>query len=92
MSKKEIIKVDKRHRILVDRERGKDSIKPYVVFIPQRKCFLVWDNYHCIDFCQDFKYDYERYADNDEYDRVLQELIDYLPELDNIMIEYGGVL
>ena len=92
MSKKEIIKVNKTHRILVDRERGKDCIKPFVVFIPQRKRFLMWDNYHCIDFCQDFKYDYERDADYDEYDKVLQELIDYLPELDNIMIEYGGIL
>lgn len=91
MSKKEIIKVDKTHRILVDRERGKDCIKPFVVFTPQRKGLLFWDNYHCIDFCQDFKYDYERDADYDEYDIVLQELIDYLPELDKIMIEYGGV-
>lgn len=89
---KEIIKVDKTHRILVDRERGKDSIKPFVVFTPQRKGLLFWDNYHCIDYCQDFKYDYERDADYDEYDVVLQALIDYLPELDRIMIEHGGVL
>ena len=88
----EIIKVDRSHRILVDREQGKDSIKPFVVFTPQRKCLLSWDNYHCIDFCQDFKYDYERDADYDEYDVVLQSLIDYLPELDRIMIEHGGVL
>ena len=92
MSKKEIIKVDRRHRILVDRERGKDSIKPFVVFIPQRKGFLMWDAYHYIDFCQDFKYAYEREADYNEYDNVLQELIDYLPELDKISIKRGGVL
>ena len=92
MSKKEIIKVDKTHRILVDRERGKDSTKPFVVFTPQRKGLLFWDNYHCIDFCQDFKYDYERDADHDEYDGVLRSLIDYLSELDRIMIEHGGVL
>lgn len=89
---KEIIKVDKTHRILVDRERGKDSIKPFVVFIPQRKGLLFWNNYHFIDFCQDFKYDYERDADYDEYDAILQELIDYFPELDKIKIENGGVL
>lgn len=92
MSKKEIIKVNKTHRILVDRERGKDSIKPFVVFIPQRKGFLMWDAYHYIDFCQDFKYAYECEADYDEYDDVLQELIDYLPELDKISIKRGGVL
>jgi len=90
--KKEIVIVDKDHRILIDREQGKDSIKPFVVFMPQRKGLLFWDNYHCIDFCQDFKYDYERDADYAEYDDVLQGLINYLPELDRIMIEYGGVL
>lgn len=90
--KKEIVIVDDDHRILIDRERGKDSITPFVVFTPQRKGLLFWDNYHCIDFCQDFKYDYERDADYDEYDDVLQELINYLPELDKIMIEYDGVL
>lgn len=92
MSKKEIIKVDRRHRILVDRERGKDSIKPFVVFIPQRKGFLMWDAYHYIDFCQDFKYDYEVSVDYMDYDKELKELINYLPVLDKIMIEYGGIL
>lgn len=91
MSKKEIIKVDKTHRIIVNREQASDTIE-FIVFTPQRKGLLFWHNYHCIDYCQDFKYDYERTADYNEYSDVLQELIDYLPELDKIMIEYGGVL
>lgn len=65
MSKKEIIKVDKTHRILVDGTQGIDSIEPFIVFTPQRKGLLFWHNYRCID---------------------------YLPELDKIMIEQGGVL
>ena len=78
--------------IRITRWVRKDSIKPFVVFTPQRKGFLMWDAYHYIDFCQDFKYAYEREADYDEYDNVLQELIDYLPELDKISIKRGGVL
>jgi len=92
MFKKEIIKVDKTHRILVDRTQRKDGIEPFIVFIPQRKGLLFWNNYYFIDFCQGFKYAYERTADYNEYSDVLQELIDYLPELDKIMIEHGGVL
>ena len=38
------------------------------------------------------KYDYERTSDYIEYSDVLHELIDYLPKLDKIMIEQGGVL
>lgn len=92
MSKKEIIKVDKTHRILVDRTQGTDSIEPFIVFTPQRKGLWFWHNYQCIDYCQGFKYTYERTADYNEYSDVLQELIDYLPELDKIIIEQGGVL
>lgn len=40
MSNKEIIKVDKTHRILVDRTQGTDSIEPFIVFTPQRKGLL----------------------------------------------------
>ena len=92
MSKKEIIKVDKTHRIIVDRTQGTDSIEPFIVFTPQRKGLWFWHNYQCIDYCQGFKYAYERTADYNEYSDVLQELIDYLPELDKIIKEQGGVL
>lgn len=92
MPEKEIIDVDKTHRILVTRTQGDVSIDPFIVFTPQRKGLLFWHNYHCIDFCQCFKYDYERTSDYIEYSNVLQELIDYLPELDEIMTEQGGVL
>ena len=92
MFEKEIINVDKTHRILVTRTQGDDSIEPFIVFTPQRKGLLFWHNYRCIDFCQGFKYDYERTSDYIEYSDVLQELIDYLPELDKIMTEQGGVL
>ena len=92
MSEKEIINVDKTHRILVTRAQEDDRIDPFIVFTPQRKGSLFWHNYHCIDCCQGFKYDYECTSDYIEYSDVLQELIDYLPELDEIMIEQGGVL
>jgi hypothetical protein len=91
MSKKEIIEIDEIHRIIVDRERGKDSLVPFIVLIPQKKK-IRWHNYHCIDFCQDFKYDYEVSVDYMDYDKELKELINYLPELDKIMIEHGGIL
>ena len=89
--KKEIVIVDEDHRILIDRERGKDSIEPFIVLIPQKKG-LFWHNYHCTDYCQDFKYDYEVCPALYEYENELKELINYLPELDRIMIEHGGVL
>ena len=100
MFEKEIINVDKTHRILVTRIQEDERIdpfvvvhiEPFIVFTPQRKGLLFWHNYHCIDFCQGFKYDYERTSDYIEYSDVLQELIDYLPELDKIVTEQGGVL
>ena len=92
MFEKEIINVDKTHRILVTRTQGDASIDPFIVFTPQRKGLLFWHNYHCIDCCQGFKYDYERTSDYIEYSSVLHELIDYLPELDKMMLEQGGVL
>lgn len=91
MSKKEIIEIDETHRIIVDRERGKDSLVPFIVLIPQKKG-LFWHNYHCTDFCQGFKYDYEVCPALYEYEKELKELISYLPELDKVMIEQGGVL
>lgn len=91
MSKKEIIEVDEIHCIIVDRERGKDCIEPFIVLIPQKKDFF-WHNYHCTDFCQGFKYDYEVCPALYEYEKELKELINYLPELDRVMIEHGGVL
>ena len=87
MSEKEIINVDKTHRILVTRTQEDERIDPFIVFTPQRKGLLFWHNYHCIDFCQGL-----RTADYIEYSDVLQELIDYLPELDKIVTEQGGVL
>ena len=44
MSEKEIINVDKTHRILVTRTQGADSIEPFIVFTPQRKGLLFWHN------------------------------------------------
>lgn len=46
MSEKEIINVDKTHRILVTRAQGDESIDPFIVFTPQRKGLLFWHNYH----------------------------------------------
>ena len=83
--------VDEDHRILIDRERGKNSIEPFIVLIPQKKDFF-WHNYHFTDYCQGFKYDYEIYPALYEYEKELKELISYLPELDKVMIEQGGIL
>ena len=92
MPEKEIINVDKTHRIIVTRTQEDERIDPFIVFTPQRKGLLFWHNYQCIDYCQGFKYTYERTSDYNEYSDVLQELIDYLPELDKIVTEQGGVL
>ena len=92
MPEKEIINVDKTHRILVTRTQEDERIDSFIVFTPQRKGLLFWHNYHCIDFCQGFKYDYERMSDYIEYSDVLQELTAYLAELDKIMTEQVGVL
>ena len=92
MFDKEIINVDKTHRILVTRSQEDASIDPFIVFTPQRKGLLFWHNYQCIDCHEGYKYDYERTSDYIEYSSVLQELIDYLPELDEIVTEQGGVL
>ena len=40
MSEKEIINVDKPHRILVTRAQEDDRIDPFIVFTPQRKGLL----------------------------------------------------
>ena len=42
MFEKEIINVDKTHRILVTREQRDVSIDPFIVFTPQRKGLLFW--------------------------------------------------
>ena len=41
MFEKEIINVDKTHRILVTRTQEDDRIDPFIVFTPQRKGSLI---------------------------------------------------
>ena len=60
--------------------------------IPQWKGLFFWHNYHFRDFCQDFKYDYVIYFDNDtELQEELLNLQETFDMLDFIRIQKGGV-
>ena len=67
-------------------------IQTEYTLIPQWKGLFFWHNYHIRDFCQDFKYDYVIYFDNDtELQEELLNLQETFYMLDFIRTQKGGI-